>query len=176
MWNAIFRFLFATNRKREPLAPKSNTRGNVVSFPPKRADKNTPTKSKHPTGSILKGKCHVIDSDTIVISGTHIRLAGIDAPELDQPYGQKSKFEEIGMCKGKIITAKVQEGMSYDRVVANCYLPNGINISALLVERGLALDWAKFSGGVYRHLEPNDARKKLWRVAAKHRGKFKVKG
>jgi endonuclease YncB( thermonuclease family) len=33
----------------------------------------------------IVGKAWVIDGDTINISGTHIRLEGIDAPELDQP-------------------------------------------------------------------------------------------
>lgn len=122
----------------------------------------------------LKGKCFVIDGDTIVISGTRIRLAGIDAPEMDQPYGKKSKFAMMALCKGKAITAEIQEDVSYDRIVAKCYLPDGTDVSAELVKQGLALDWAKFSGGAYRHLEPEGARKKLWRVSAKHQGRLKL--
>jgi endonuclease YncB( thermonuclease family) len=121
----------------------------------------------------LKGKCYVIDGDTIVISGTRIRLAGIDAPEMDQPWGKKAKFAMIALCKGKIITAELQGELSYDRIVAKCFLPDGTDLSAALVEQGLALDWAKFSGGAYRHLEPDGIRKKLWRVHAKHQGRFK---
>lgn len=40
-----------------------------------------------PPDTVLKGQCWVIDGDTIVINNTHIRLAGIDAPELDHPWG-----------------------------------------------------------------------------------------
>ncbi|MGR3399576.1 MAG: thermonuclease family protein [Paracoccus sp. (in: a-proteobacteria)] len=123
---------------------------------------------------ILEGRCHVIDGDTIVIDGTHIRLAGIDAPELDQPYGQKAKFALIALCKGKRVKAILTDDTSYERVVATCLLPDGTDLSAALVTQGLALDWAKFSGGSYRHLEPQGVRKKLWRVDAKHKGRLKM--
>jgi endonuclease YncB( thermonuclease family) len=64
------------------------------------------------------------------------------------------------------------DGTSYNRVVAVCTLPDGRDLSAEMVKAGLALDWEKFSGGKYRHLEPEGVRKKLWRCAAKHNGKF----
>ena len=115
----------------------------------------------------------MIDGDTIVISGVKIRIAGIDAPELDHPWGKKSKFAVVSMCKGNIITAKILDEISYDRIVAKCYLPNGTDIATELVKQGLALDWAKFSGGEYKRFEPAGIRKKLWRAAAKQQGRFK---
>lgn len=111
----------------------------------------------------------MIDGDTIVIRGRKIRIGGIDAPELDHPWGKKSKFALIRMCKGQVIRAEISEEMSYDRVVAKCYLPDGTDVAAELVKMGLALDWARFSGGAYRHLEPAGVRKKLWRAAVKQR-------
>lgn len=60
--------------------------------------------------------------------------------------------------------------MSYDRVVAECFLPDGRDLAAELVKAGLALDWPKFSGGKYRHLEPPDARRKLWRANLRQGG------
>ncbi|WP_245601453.1 thermonuclease family protein [Sedimentitalea nanhaiensis] len=114
----------------------------------------------------------MIDGDTIVISGTKIRIAGIDAPELDHPWGKKSKFAVIKMCKGEVVTAEISEDISYDRVVAKCFLPDGTDIAAELVKQGLALDWPKYSGGVYRQFEPDGIRKKLWRAAARQRGKM----
>ncbi len=129
-----------------------------------------------PPPEILRGRCHVIDGDTIVIGGTPVRLAGIDAPEFDQPYGRKAKFAMIALCKGRIVTAETMGERSYGRVVATCHLPDGTDLSAALVEQGLALDWKTFSGGAYRPLEPEGVRKKLWRVAAKHRGQFGPSG
>ena len=48
-----------------------------------------------PPDGELRGTCHVIDGDTIVIGRTKVRLAGVDAPELDQPYGQKAKWAMV---------------------------------------------------------------------------------
>lgn len=123
-------------------------------------------------GTILQGQCWVIDGDTIVINNVRLRLAGIDAPELDHPWGQRSKWALVQLCKGQRITAHVRPELSYDRVVAECFLPDGRDLAAELVRGGLALDWAKFSGGKYRHLEPPDARRKLWRAEARQRGRL----
>ncbi len=113
----------------------------------------------------------MIDGDTIVIRNTKIRLAGIDAPELDHPWGKKSKFALINLCKGQVVTAIIKDELSYDRIVAKCYLPDGTDLAGALVKQGLALDWPKFSSGEYRHLEPPDARSKLWRANARQRGR-----
>ncbi len=115
----------------------------------------------------------MIDGDTIVINKTHIRLFGIDAPEMDQPYGKKAKWALVKLTRGQVVTANLFEDESYDRVVAHCVLEDGTDLSEELVKQGLALDWAKFSGGAYRDMETDDARKKLWRVAAKHKGKLR---
>jgi len=119
-----------------------------------------PTLDSSRTG-VLQGKCHVIDGDTIVIRRTKIRLAGIDAPELHQPWGQKAKWTMVEICKGQIITAELNGEQSYDRLVATCFLPDGRDIGAELIMRGLALDWTEISGGKYRHLEPRGIRRKL---------------
>lgn len=126
-------------------------------------------------GKSIRGRCFVIDGDTIIISGTHIRLTGIDAPELGDPYGKIAKYALTKLCKGQSITATIGEGMTYDRVVAKCVLPDGTDLSAEMVQSGLALDWAKYSGGEYRYLEPHGVRKKLWRVALKQNGRLNKK-
>jgi micrococcal nuclease len=114
----------------------------------------------------------VIDGDTIAIGNASIRLAGIDAPELDQRWGQKAKWELLALTKGQVIRAELDGSISYDRTVARCYLPDGRDLAKEMVKMGLALDWGKFSDGEYRTFEPDGIRKKLWRVAAKHRGRF----
>lgn len=121
---------------------------------------------------ILKGRCWVIDGDTIVINKTHIRLAGIDAPELDQPYGQNAKRALMKLCHGQVVTATPDGSTSHERAVATCHLDDGRDLSAEMVKAGLALDWAKHSGGRYRHLEIQGIRKKLWRVDARQKGRM----
>ncbi|GHA19585.1 hypothetical protein GCM10007989_13970 [Devosia pacifica] len=124
--------------------------------------------------SILRGRCWVIDGDTIVINDVRIRLAGIDAPELDHPHGKQSKWALVRLCKGRTITAHILPELSYDRVVAQCFLPDGRDIAAELVRCGLAIDWPKFSGGKYTHLEQPDARRKLWRADARQKGRLRL--
>ena len=127
-----------------------------------------------PMETVLQGRCWVIDGDTIVISNIRVRLAGIDAPELDHPWGQQSKWALVRLCKGQTVTARIKPELSYDRIVAECFLPDGRDLGAELVRIGLALDWPKFSGGKYRHLEPEDVRRKLWRAAARQRGMLRM--
>ncbi|MCU4655090.1 thermonuclease family protein [Roseibacterium sp. SDUM158016] len=124
---------------------------------------------------MLKGKCHVIDGDTIVIDRYRIRIAGIDAPELDHPWGEKSKRAMVALCKGQIVTAHVAVELSHGRLVASCFLPDGRDLAAELVRVGLAIDWPKYSGGRYLHLEPDGIRRKLWRADARQRGRMPPK-
>ncbi|WP_299694972.1 thermonuclease family protein [uncultured Tateyamaria sp.] len=114
-----------------------------------------------PQSMRLKGKAWVIDGDTIVINKVKIRLAGIDAPELDQHWGQKSKWEMVRLCKGEIISVELTGETSYDRLVGTCFLPDCRDVGAEIVKAGLALDGGHFSKGKYKHLENPDMRRKL---------------
>ncbi|UWQ05146.1 thermonuclease family protein [Aliiroseovarius crassostreae] len=114
-----------------------------------------------PSSKRLRGKAWVIDGDTIVVSKIKVRLAGIDAPELDQPWGKKAKWEMVKICKGQTIDVELTGETSYDRLVGTCYLSDRTDIGAELIKAGLALDGGHFSRGKYRHLEPEGIRKKL---------------
>jgi endonuclease YncB( thermonuclease family) len=140
---------------------------------PQRATKAAPA-PRHTHETTLTGKCYVVDGDTIRIGEVSIRLAGIDAPELEHPWGNKAKWELVNLCKGQIITAQIEPELSYDRLVATCFLPDGRDLSAEMVRRGMALDWPKFSGGKYAHLEREGVRKKHWKAAARQRGHMNV--
>jgi endonuclease YncB( thermonuclease family) len=47
---------------------------------------------------------------------------------------------------------------SYERLVGVCFLPNGTDIGAEIIRRGLALDCQRWSFGRYRALEPDGVR------------------
>ena len=128
----------------------------------------TTTVSVVDSPQIISGKCHVIDGDTIAIGKQKIRLAGIDAPELNKPYGKKAKWALVELCKGQNITAKLTGETSYDRVVANCFLDDGRDLAAEMVKLELALDIPHFPDADYKHLETPNARRKLrWRPKSK---------
>ncbi len=123
---------------------------------------------------VLEGPAYVTDGDTITIQKTQIRLYGIDAPELDHPYGKKAKWAMVHLCNGHKVRAEITDEDDYGRTVAKCFLPDGRDLSAELVEQGLALDWPKFSGGKYSHLEVAGVRKKLWLADARQKGRMHV--
>lgn len=123
---------------------------------------------------ILTGAAWVTDGDTITIKKTQIRLYGIDAPELNHPYGQKAKWALHRLCKGHAIRAEITDEDDYGRTVARCYLPDGRDLSAEMVKQGLALDWPKYSGGKYKNLETSNARKKLYLADARQKGRMHV--
>ena len=122
--------------------------------------------------SAVVGPCWVVDGDTIIIDKVTVRLFGIDAPELDQPYGQKAKWALYNLCKGKVVRAVFDGNLSHDRSVAFCYLPDGSDLSAEMVKCGMALDWPKYSGGKYRQYEHPGMRRIVWRADARQKGRF----
>jgi micrococcal nuclease len=157
---ALIRIFSGTNSYKPNRRPKSNT-SNRKKISGSSAEYRRTRLPIFPEAGVLSGKCHVIDGDTVVIQRTKIRLAGIDAPELDKPWGQKSKWAMVAICKGQSVTAKLNGERSLDRLVGTCYLPDGTDVGGELIRRGLALDWTKFSGGKYRHLEPKGVRNRL---------------
>jgi len=97
----------------------------------------------------------VSDGDTITVRGTRVRLNGVDAPEMDEPYGRQSRAAMIDIAYGQTVECQLT-GVSYDRRVGTCYLTStGEDVGALLIGQGLALDCPRYSGGRYRHLETN---------------------
>ena len=123
-------------------------------------------------GHRINGTAWVIDGDTLVIGDRTIRLHGIDAPELDHPYGKNAKWALVKLCKGHRITAVFDGTSTHDRPVAICTLPDGRDLSAEMVRLGFAIDWKKHSGGKYRHLETPEARRLFWRADARQKGRF----
>jgi endonuclease YncB( thermonuclease family) len=100
----------------------------------------------------------VIDGDTIDICiGANciwVRLCGIDAPERgERGYGRSAQTplaRDSPMRTGRPGT--VCDGRSratnHGRLVAQCFL-RGADVGGIMVERGLACDWERFSGGHY---------------------------
>jgi len=146
-------------------------------------ERRTPTKpvpfdvkSAQPQQSnvTLNGSAYVVDGDTLVIQKTQVRLFGVDAPEMNHPYGKKAKWALVALCKGQTIKAEVTDKDDHGRTVAKCYLGDGRDLSAEMVKQGLAIDWPKFSGGQYRSLEVEGVRKKLWLADARQKGRMHV--
>jgi len=135
---------------------------------------NAKAKVSPPTRRTIEGPAYVVDGDTIRIKQTQIRLFGVDAPEMNHPFGKKAKWALVGLCKGNVVKAEITDQDIHGRTVAICRLADGRDLSAEMVKCGLAIDWPKYSGGRYKSLEVSDARKKMWLADARQKGRMHV--
>lgn len=89
------------------------------------------------TGSVLS----VYDGDTITLrtesTTKKIRLAGIDAPELKQPYGIKSRDALSQDILNQSVTVQTTKQDRYGRAVGKVLL-NGADVNLKQVSTGLA--------------------------------------
>lgn len=97
----------------------------------------------------------VTDADTIRCADrTKIRVAAINAREKDgscipnapcaaMPH-QRAKPAVERLVLGRTLRCR-RVGVSYDRVVADCTLPNGAGLSCAIVRTGAAAWWPKFA-------------------------------
>jgi endonuclease YncB( thermonuclease family) len=98
---------------------------------------------------LLSGKViGVADGDTITIldsSNTQhkIRLAGIDAPEKVQPFGQVSKQNLSDMVFGKMVMVDWQKRDRYQRIVGKVLL-NDRDVNLEQLRAGLAWHYKKY--------------------------------
>ena len=104
----------------------------------------------------------VVDGDTMDIcieaSCIRVRLCGINAPERGELGGAEATEALRSLASRETVRCvPVGQGTVCDgrsrstnrgRLVAQCFLGNA-DIGAVMVERGLACDWERFSGGHY---------------------------
>ena len=88
------------------------------------------------------GKAYVTDGDAIKISGTKIRLDGIDAPEAKQKCernGQKWQCGQVAtqtlrkLIKGQSVTCKGDITDKYRRLIAVCSA-NSVDLNGAMVD------------------------------------------
>lgn len=116
--------------------------------------------------------CRVVnihDGDTITVLSpagprVKIRLDGIDAPELDQPFGLEAKQALSGMVFGRTITLQITGTDRYERVLVLAYVDK-FNVNLSLVSAGFAWHYADYSKDVIlakAQVRAQAARSGLW--------------
>ncbi|MDN5788322.1 MAG: thermonuclease family protein [Pseudorhodobacter sp.] len=169
----VFLYVLSTLRT-DSKSTRSDRRVRLERVTAKRQPFDAKSARSSPTNPVLHGSAYVVDGDTLVILKTQIRLFGVDAPEMNHPYGRNAKWALVSLCKGEKVKAEVIAEDAHGRAVARCYLQDGRDLSAEMVKLGLAIDWPKFSGGVYSPLEMPGIRKKLWLADARQKGRMHV--
>ncbi len=106
----------------------------------------------------------IVDGDTFIgltkgRKKVYYRLQGVDAPEKDQPFSEKSKKKLKKLIGGKLIGIKVQENSENGRSMVRAYTPKGKDVSAEMLKSGLVWHLKNYDNSViYSQLE-NEARK-----------------
>ena len=90
----------------------------------------------------------ISDGDTIMIlqdkQQIKVRLFGIDAPELKQPYGKKSKQFLANLIAGEVVEVEENGKDRYKRTLGIIYY-KGQDINAQMVLNGYAWAYVKYS-------------------------------
>jgi len=99
----------------------------------------------------------VADGDTVTVidaSNTQhkIRLAGIDAPERNQSFGQRSKQSLSDLVFNKQVTVETDKRDKYGRDVGKILLPTGQDVNLEQVTRGFAWHYKQYE----KEQTPND--------------------
>lgn len=137
---------------------------------------STAALAKDRSGAVIEGLARIVDGDTIVIGGVHIRLSGMDAPERNQicrdegAYAYRCGVSAAGALARLIDGTKVtcqSEGLDrYRRTLAICRTAACPDIGLEMIRLG----WATaYDGGhvpnEYRLAESRASARKLglWR-------------
>ena len=105
----------------------------------------------------------VADGDTITVLDADkvqhkIRLAGIDAPEKKQAFGNRSKESLSDLVFDKTVNVETEKRDRYGRQIGKV-LVNGQDVNLVQVERGMAWFYRQYQ----REQSPND--RKLYEAA-----------
>ncbi|RRD25954.1 thermonuclease family protein [Brucellaceae bacterium VT-16-1752] len=106
---------------------------------------------KRPTET-RDGSVYVIDGDTVIINKVHIRLKGIDAPEMTQSCERNGNSYDCGKEACNFLRARIgratirceTEGFDrYGRDLARCYLGE-TDLNGWMVQQGWALAYGDY--------------------------------
>ncbi len=97
-------------------------------------------------GEVVK----VVDGDSLVVmrgrTPVEIRLAWVDAPEWNQPWGKRAKAGLREQLRGKRVQVAAQDVDRHGRVVAEV-IPAGQSVNMLLLETGRAWWYERYAPG-----------------------------
>ena len=103
-------------------------------------------------GERPSGRAHVLDDDTIVADGIHVRLKGMAKPQVahhqdpGKPVGEAAKAFMVDLIEGQVVVCDLAQDRTHGRRVGWCYR-NGRDVAAELIGAGLARDCPRYSGG-----------------------------
>jgi endonuclease YncB( thermonuclease family) len=123
---------------------------------------------------LITGPVRAIDGDTIVLGKTHIRVLGIDAPEMKQTCigsdgvtvyecGRDARATMLDIIHNDPVTCQSKKTDKYRRALAVCYTETVSDIGEEMVRRGWAVRYLARKGVyVSAQNEAKTAARGLW--------------
>ena len=102
-------------------------------------------------GTIEARVARVVDGDTFKLSGQSqsIRVWGLDAPERNKAGGSAATATLNALISGQTLSCVVVDIDRYQRLVGQCFLPDGRDITAAMIKTGTATEYCRYSKGYY---------------------------
>ncbi len=103
-------------------------------------------------GEMFEGRVtRVIDGDTFWMDAaeTRIRVWGLDAPELGEPGGDSATGALRGLIGDTPVTCRTRDIDRFGRIVGQCYLADGRDMTRAMIETGTATEFCRFSRNFY---------------------------
>lgn len=127
---------------------------------------------------LVDSKPRVVDGDTVDMSGSRIRILGIDAPDEDRPALKTVSTLALealvardgGLeCARRLYDFTLAKGggcgspaTSFGRLNLSCrFTANMASVAATMVAQGYAVDYRRYSGGAYVKLMQKAAQQRL---------------
>ena len=103
-------------------------------------------------GDLAGRVTRVVDGDTFWIDSKaeRIRVWALDAPETDMPGGSQATATLAALISGQQLTCRQRDLDRYGRIVGQCFLPDGRDITAVMIASGTAQEFCRYSGNHYR--------------------------
>ncbi|PYE86446.1 thermonuclease family protein [Phyllobacterium leguminum] len=107
-----------------------------------------------PTQEPVTGPAYVIDGDTLVVNRRHIRLQGIDAPEMEQTCHRRQQAYDCGadarnalksLIGGRNVRCAGGSADKYRRLLADCRMGE-TDLNREMVEKGWAVAYGRYAG------------------------------
>ncbi len=114
----------------------------------------------------------VHDGDTLRMrtgnATVKVRLFGIDAPELGQPFSRASRERLAALTFGKTVTLAPHGKDAFGRQLADVLLDDGTNVNHVMVREGMAYYFRRYARSPELERLENEARRErrgVWSVA-----------
>ncbi len=101
-----------------------------------------------------------VDADTFKTEtpwGTqYFRIWGLDGLERSEPGGPEAKSSMAELIDGQILECEIKGYPTYNRMTAQCFTEEGIDLACEQIKRNHGVEYNHFSNGYYQRCE-NDS-------------------